>query len=35
MMMARKVSELSHKPTIIASRPASMRLAMAISPSGE
>ena len=33
MMMAWKVSGLSHKPAIIASRPASMRLAMAISPS--
>ena len=33
MMMAWKVSGLSHKPAIIASRPASIRLAMAISPS--
>ena len=33
MMMAWKVSGLSHNPAIIASRPASMRLAMAISPS--
>ncbi len=33
MMIAWKVSGLSHKPAIIASRPASMRLAMAISPS--
>ena len=33
MMMAWKVSGLSHRPAIIASRPASMRLAMAISPS--
>jgi hypothetical protein len=33
MMMAWKVSGLSHSPAIIASRPASMRLAMAISPS--
>ena len=32
-MMARKVSGLSHRPPIIMSRPASMRLAMAISPS--
>ncbi len=32
-MMAWKVSGLSHRPAIIASRPASMRLAMAISPS--
>ena len=31
--MARKVSGLSHSPPIIMSRPASMRLAMAISPS--
>ncbi len=31
--MARKVSGLSHRPPIIMSRPASMRLAMAISPS--
>ena len=35
MMIAWKVSGLSHKPAIIASRPASMRLAMAISPSRE
>ena len=35
MMMAWKVSGLSHSPAIIASRPASMRLAMAISPSRE
>ena len=33
MMMAWKVSGLSHSPAIIVSRPASMRLAMAISPS--
>ena len=33
MMMAWKVSGLSHRPAIIASRPASIRLAMAISPS--
>ena len=33
MMMAWKVSGLSHSPAIMASRPASMRLAMAISPS--
>jgi hypothetical protein len=33
MMMAWKVSGLSHRPAIIASRLASMRLAMAISPS--
>jgi hypothetical protein len=33
MMMAWKVSGLSHSPAIIASRPASMRLAIAISPS--
>jgi hypothetical protein len=33
MMIAWKVKGLSHKPWIIASRPASMRLAMAISPS--
>ena len=33
MMMAWKVSGLSHRPAIMASRPASMRLAMAISPS--
>ena len=33
MMIAWKVSGLSHSPAIIASRPASMRLAMAISPS--
>ncbi len=32
MMMAWKVSGLSHRPAIIASRPASMRLAIAISP---
>ncbi len=32
-MMARKVSGLSHSPPIIMSRPASMRLAIAISPS--
>ena len=31
--MARKVSGLSHRPPIISSRPASMRLAIAISPS--
>ena len=35
MMTAWKVSGLSHRPAIIASRPASMRLAMAISPSRE
>ena len=35
MMMAWKVSGLSHSPAIMASRPASMRLAMAISPSRE
>ena len=35
MMIAWKVSGLSHRPAIIASRPASMRLAMAISPSRE
>ncbi len=35
MMTAWKVRGLSHKPAIIASRPASMRLAMAISPSRE
>ena len=35
MMMAWKVSGLSQRPAIIASRPASMRLAMAISPSRE
>ena len=35
MMMAWKVSGLSHSPAIIASRLASMRLAMAISPSRE
>ncbi len=35
MMMAWKVSGLSHSAAIIASRPASMRLAMAISPSRE
>jgi hypothetical protein len=34
-MMAWKVSGLSQSPAIIASRPASMRLAMAISPSRE
>ena len=33
MMMAWNVSGLSHRPAIIASRPASMRFAMAISPS--
>ncbi len=33
MITAWKVSGLSHSPAIIASRPASMRLAMAISPS--
>ena len=33
MMMAWKVSGFSQRPAIIASRPASMRLAMAISPS--
>ena len=33
MMIAWKVSGLSQSPAIIASRPASMRLAMAISPS--
>ncbi len=33
MMMAWKVSGLSQRPAIMASRPASMRLAMAISPS--
>jgi len=33
MMMAWNDSGLSHKPAIMASRPASMRLAMAISPS--
>ena len=33
MMMAWKVSGLSHRPAIMASRPASMRLAIAISPS--
>ena len=33
MMMAWKVNGLSHSPAIIVSRPASMRLAMAISPS--
>ncbi len=33
MMMAWKVIGLSHRPMIIVSRPASMRLAMAISPS--
>ena len=33
MMMAWKVSGLSQRPAIIASRPASMRFAMAISPS--
>ena len=35
MMIAWKVSGLSHRPAIIASRPASMRLAIAISPSRE
>ena len=35
MMMAWKVSGLSQSPAIMASRPASMRLAMAISPSRE
>ena len=35
MMTAWKVSGLSHRPAIMASRPASMRLAMAISPSRE
>src|SRR6188474_2417139 len=35
MMIAWKVSGLSHKPAIIASRPASMRFAIAISPSRE
>ena len=35
MMMAWNVSGLSHRPAIMASRPASMRLAMAISPSRE
>ena len=35
MMIAWKVSGLSHRPAIIVSRPASMRLAMAISPSRE
>ena len=35
MMTAWKVSGLSHSPAIIASRPASMRLAIAISPSRE
>ena len=33
MMIAWKVRGLSHSPAIIASRPASMRLAVAISPS--
>jgi len=33
MMMAWKVSGLSQRPAIMASRPASMRLAIAISPS--
>src|SRR6266403_199391 len=33
MMMAWKVSGLSHRPAIMASRPASMRFAIAISPS--
>jgi hypothetical protein len=33
MMMAWKVSGLSHSPAIVASRPTSMRLAIAISPS--
>jgi hypothetical protein len=35
MMIAWKVSGLSHRPAIMASRPASMRFAMAISPSRE
>src|ERR1700683_1243008 len=35
MMIAWKVSGLSHRPAIIASRPASIRLAIAISPSRE
>ena len=35
MMIAWNVSGLSHNPAIIASRPASMRLAIAISPSRE
>ena len=35
MMMAWNVSGLSQRPAIIASRPASMRLAIAISPSRE
>ena len=35
MMMAWNVSGLSHRPAIMASRPASMRLAIAISPSRE
>src|SRR6201993_1375561 len=35
MMIAWKVSGLSHSPAIIASRPASMRLARTISPSRE
>src|SRR5262245_60021476 len=35
MMMAWNVSGLSHRPAIIASRPASMRLAMAVSPPRE
>ena len=35
IMMAWKVSGLSQSPAIMASRPASMRLAMAISPSRE
>src|SRR4026207_1278067 len=35
MMIAWNVSGLSHSPAIIASRPASMRLAIAISPSRE
>ena len=35
MMIAWKVSGLSHRPAIIASRPASMRFAIAISPSRE
>ena len=34
-MMASKVRALSHRPRIMVSRPASMRLAMAISPSRE
>jgi hypothetical protein len=35
MMMAWKVSGLSNRPPIMASRPPSMRLAIAISPSRE